>query len=262
MSPPIINAVWIGPRLGPIHAACLQSFVRHGHTVVLHTYDEPEDVPAGVELSNADNLLPKSMIFRNLETGSLAPFCDLLRYEILRQGLGVYVDCDVYCVKPFWDADYILASEDEKYINNAILKLPADCPALKELCELKKLTSPVMPWFPVPKRIRRMLKFAAKHMFNRSLHPLESLPIATLGPVALTYYVKKHHISDEALPNDVFYPLHWTQVERLFDPNFQIESAFTDDTIGLHLYNEMIRRLSDEPIRKGCTLHRVLQGTL
>ena len=262
MSLPIINAVWIGPRLGPIHAACLQSFVRHGHTVILHTYDEPEDAPAGVELSSAHNLLPKSMIFRNEETGSLAPFCDLIRYEILGQELGVYVDCDAYCVKPIEDADYIFALQDEQYIANGVLKLPTDCPALKELRELKRLTSPVMPWVPAPKRIRRKLKFAAKHMFNRPLHPFESLPFATLGPIALTYYAKKHHIYDKALPNDVFYPLHWTQAQRLFDPDFQIESVFSENTIQLHLYGEMLRRLSDQPIPKGCTLDRVLQGAL
>ena len=263
MSLPIINAFWIGSRLGAIHAACLKSFVRHGHAVILHIYDEPEDAPAGVKLSSAENLLPRSKIFRNRATGSLGPFADLIRYEILRQGLGLYVDCDVYCVKPFVDAEYIFASQDNVYINNAILKLPTDCAALTELCELKEITSPAQSWLYTPgKRIRKRAKFAVKRVFSRALSPLEVLPFSALGPQALTHYLKKHHLSEKALPNDVFYPLHWKQAHRLFDPDFRIESVFSDNTVGLHLYNESIRQTLNEPIREGCTLDRVIQGTL
>ena len=262
---PVINAFWIGSRLGPIHAACLHSFVRHGHTVILHAYDEPDDTPAGVKLSSAENLLPKSKIFINKSTGSLSPFSDLIRYKILRQGLGVYVDCDVYCVKPFFDAEYIFASENkmDMCINGAVLKFPADCIALAELCKLEDITSPVLPWLYTPgKRFRRRVKFHVKRMFNKDLSALELLPFSALGPMAVHYLVKKHHLSEKALTNDVFYPLHWTQVHRLFDPNFQIESVFSDNTVGLHLYNEAMRRLPNEPIRKGCTLDRVIKGTL
>ena len=264
MSLPIINAFWIGSRLGSVHAACVQSFVRHGHTVILHVYDEPEDTPAGVKLSNAENLLPRSKIFRNKQTGSLAAFSDLIRYEILRQGLGLYVDCDVYCIKPFQNAEYIFGSEDEAgHINNAVLKLPADCAVLTDLCKLKEITSPFLPWIYTPgKRFRRRIKFAVKRMFNRDSCSLENLPFSALGPHALTYYLKKHHLYEKALPIDVFYPLHWTQVHHLVDPNFRIESVLSDNTVGLHLYNEAMRRAPNEPIRKGCTLDRVVQGTL
>ncbi|WOC15073.1 hypothetical protein [Pseudochrobactrum sp. MP213Fo] len=42
-----VNSLWIGKRLGAVHAACLRSFIRHGHDVVLHAYGRPEDTLDG-----------------------------------------------------------------------------------------------------------------------------------------------------------------------------------------------------------------------
>jgi hypothetical protein len=108
---PIINAIWIGAELGQIHAACLRSFLRHGHRVVLHCYERPADTPADVEIANARNLLPENGIVRYRGTGSFALFSNLLRYEILKASLGIYVDCDVFCLRPIEDADYIFGRE-------------------------------------------------------------------------------------------------------------------------------------------------------
>lgn len=52
----VINTVWIGKKLGPVHAACLRSFVRHGHDVVLHCFELPEDTPEGVRFFDAARL--------------------------------------------------------------------------------------------------------------------------------------------------------------------------------------------------------------
>jgi len=48
MTLPTINAIWIGPKPGPMNAACLRSFLRHAHRVALHCYASPSDVPDGV----------------------------------------------------------------------------------------------------------------------------------------------------------------------------------------------------------------------
>ena len=143
--PVVINAIWIGPELGQVQAACLRSFLRHGHRVVLHCYERPKDTPAGVEIADATRLLPETRIIRHA-TGSLSLFADLLRYEILGAGMGLYVDCDVFCLRPIEDADYIFGLENSDRINSAVLKLPANCPVLAELRAIKN--SPVFapPW--------------------------------------------------------------------------------------------------------------------
>src|SRR5690606_33677576 len=103
---PTINAVWIGRQMGPMHAACLQSFIDTDHLVVLHTYGEVEDAPRGVVYSDARQLLPEEDLVRH-RNGSFALSSDYMRYEIMRLGLGLYIDCDVYCLEPIDDADYI-----------------------------------------------------------------------------------------------------------------------------------------------------------
>lgn len=64
-----INSLWIGKKLGPIHAACLRSFIRHGHDVVLHAYGKPDDTPEGVRLFDASKLMAEKKF---LHTKTLA----------------------------------------------------------------------------------------------------------------------------------------------------------------------------------------------
>ena len=59
---PAANAIWVGRALGPVHAACLSSFVAAGHKTVLHCYELPKDVPAGVEIADARRLMPENAI--------------------------------------------------------------------------------------------------------------------------------------------------------------------------------------------------------
>ena len=118
-----INAIWIGPNLGPIHVACLKSFLNQGHKVILHSYKCPQDKPEKVEFADANLLIPEDQIIRHRETGSFSLFSNLLRYELLRKELGLYVDCDIFCLKPIIDAKYIIGFEDNNSLNGAVLKI-------------------------------------------------------------------------------------------------------------------------------------------
>ena len=122
MPPATCNAMWIGGNLGPVSAACLASFVRQGHRVVLYCYDTPSDMPFGVELADAGAIIPSSRIFKHKQTGSYALFANLFRYELQRRDLGIWVDCDFYCVRPFSFAqEYVFGWQNKNEINNAVL---------------------------------------------------------------------------------------------------------------------------------------------
>src|SRR5664279_4195583 len=144
---PICNALWIGGNLGPIGAACLASFVRHDHRTVLHCYDPPRDVPKGVELADASAIVPSSQIIRHKESGSYALFANLFRYELIRRGLGIWIDCDVYCLRRFaFDSDYVYGWQGINSVNNAVLGLPKESPVLEKLIALFATRAPVLPW--------------------------------------------------------------------------------------------------------------------
>ena len=233
---PIANAIWIGSELGPIQAACLRSFLRAGHRTRLHCYRKPVDVPKGVELADAGALLPESQLIRHKESGSYALFSDLLRYRILREGLGLYVDCDIFCIRPIEDENYIFGWSTPKAINGAVLKLPCDSPILTDLCNIDDGFVP--PW----SSRRYKLRMRLCRMLGAPGAKLEELPWGSAGPVALTWYARHHELEHLAKSKDVFYPLGSKEMALLFDPTRTIDDLITPRTTAMHLYNEYFKR--------------------
>ena len=94
----IFQSFWLGNVLSPYEKMCIRSFIDHGHTFHLYTYSSQLEVPDGVELKDAAELLDLSEYFtqnKGVGTGSHAPFSDLFRYKLLAQRGGWWVDTDV-----------------------------------------------------------------------------------------------------------------------------------------------------------------------
>jgi hypothetical protein len=222
----------------------LRSFVTQGHEVVLHAYERPDNVPDGVVLSDASELLPASAILRYTDGGSPAIHADFLRYEILARGLGLYVDCDCYCLKPVEDAESVYGWESRTRIANAVLKLPSDSPVLTELRRLRVARAFVPPWASP----RRRAYYRARAALGVPVR-LQDMPWGYTGPSALTWYLKQYGLEGMAAPIDVFYPVHYEQAGLLLDPDLSISDLVTHRTVILHLSNEVLRHrdLSNVP---------------
>ncbi|NIQ08729.1 MAG: galactosyltransferase Lgt5, partial [Gammaproteobacteria bacterium] len=54
---PDIHTLWIEGPLSNLERICLASMLKQGHTVYLHTYGEVTNVPAGVIMKDAADLL-------------------------------------------------------------------------------------------------------------------------------------------------------------------------------------------------------------
>ena len=249
------HALWIGERLGPVAGACLRSFVRVGHPVVLHCYDEPRDAPDGVVLSDAATLVPRDRVFTHAKTGSYALFSNYFRYQIMQRSLGLYVDCDVVCVRPVPTRSYLFGLQDVETINGAVLKLPSGSPLLGDLTALFDQGVFAPPWYSRQRRLTQYIKT----LFGRHAD-LAHAPWGVAGPVALTWFAKKHGLRDWAQPMDVFYPVPHTEVSSFFDPDVTWESLITEQTCCVHLWNEKLRRenLHLQAIRPGSPLQRLL----
>jgi len=205
---------------------------------VLHCYQRPKDTPEGVEIADAGKLLPESQLIRHKESGSYALFSDLLRYRLLREGCGLYVDCDVFCVRPIEDEDYIFGWSTQKAINGAVLKLPPESPMLDDLCKIGDGFVP--PWSNARYRLRMKLR----RMFGGSAPTLEELPWGSAGPTALTWYATCHGVDHLAKSKEIFYPLGSKEMALLFDPERSIDDLITPHTATVHLYNEYFKRRS------------------
>ena len=208
---PVINGLWIG-QLSPLEQRCLKSFVAHGHPYHLYTYEPIDNVPDGVVLQDAAQILPQSLIFRNqngLGKGSLAAFSDLFRYKLLLERGGWWVDTDVFCLKPFdFTAPYVFGSED-KPVASGVLKMPRGSQLAQRCFEMaSQIDSATIVWNELVAILERNVR-----------------------QLKLMRYV---------LPAKTFSPIVWSDVPdyvrgvKNFVPSRRSYSV--------HLYNEMWRR--------------------
>lgn len=144
-----VNFVWIGAKLGGLHVACIRSFQRHGYRAVLHTFDAPADIPDGVEIFDASQLLSRHEIVAYKREKSLALTAN---YRLLEAGLGLYADCDVYCLRPFPQQEWLFGWETNGVINNAVLKAPADSDLVRSLVQSTTGRHFIAPWWSPRKK--------------------------------------------------------------------------------------------------------------
>lgn len=255
-----IHALWIGNKLGPIARCCLRSFVMRGHDVTLHSYNAIEDIPEGVESQDANLIIPKERIVKHKATGSYALFSDLFRYELLQKldNNTLYVDCDVYCLKPITipDNGYLLSYEDDNAINGAVLALPQNSPILNALISASKDPKFIPPWYPNMRRFKlRISKYLG---FKRKI---EEMAWGVIGPTAITYYAHSFQELDKISSIDLFYPVHYKKVRQyLLDGDLSLEDVVTHRTLCIHLYNEKLKDICLETIDKRSVLNRLLQN--
>jgi hypothetical protein len=232
-----VNALWVEGSLSYIQRACLSSAVRAGHQVVLYIYRGVDGVPDGITVLDASDILPAERMLRHKVNGSFAVGSDIFRLELLKRGLGYWVDADVYFLKPLdrCDDSYVFGWEDEESICQAVLHIPRDAQLLRDLLDFLNSDVIVPPWWPAENQERQRL--SAKD--GRAL-PLEEMPWATTGPRAITHFVKTNNLVAHALPAEVFYPVHWTAANDLFEPQSDIWQRLTDRTKTVHLWNHLI----------------------
>lgn len=242
---------WVGDSLGPVERACLRSVARQGHEVALYAYGRLAGVPDEIEVREASEILPKEVIS--------APWCartnltsDWFRYELLRRGLGTWVDTDIYLLSPLdTESDYLFGVQSPELLNNAVFRVPADSPMLPALLEpFEKRTTPKwIPWHRYyPKRARELL---TGHV------DLTDIPWGTMGPVALTAVARKFGLAHLAQPQERFYPVPWQQAEWIADPGTRLQDVISDGTVAVHLWNYCIGPLKNAPAPPGSFLERL-----
>jgi hypothetical protein len=257
-TPATCCSLWIGGDLGAIAAACLSSFVRRGHRVVLYCYDQPKDVPDGVETADAGPIVSSDRIFKHKETGSYAFFSDLFRYQLMRASAGIWIDCDVYCVRPITtETPHVFGWQRAGSVNNAVLRLPHDSPVLDPLIALFAQKTPVPPWLSKEQSEHWLAARFAGEEFT-----MADLPWGSSGPEALTYCLGANGLLRHASPVEVFYPLPFNRGQLLLQAGADLRGIVTPRTLTIHLWNQMLSRHLDRAER-GSAIDRLRRtGTL
>lgn len=248
------HTLWIGESLPPLFVSCLLSFVRAGHRVVVHAYQNI-DLPRELEVRDAARILSPDRLDRQLRGAARPLLADYFRYELLEQINCLWIDVDLICIRPIdIDAPYIFGYESASQVNNAVLRAPPGSNLLQNMLALFRADGAVIPpWFGPTRRARYHIKKLV------GIHrDLTTLPYASTGPRALTWYVGAEGLQHFVQPRDVFYPLSYLDIGRLRDPKFDLESIITPRTRCIHLWNQSLQMSTLE-----CSepLQRVLAAT-
>lgn len=246
-------SLWIGPKLGAIERACLRSIAGQGHRLTLFCYQRPDGVPGGIEVADAGDIIPANQIVR-YRSGSYALFANRFRYEAQRRGLGTWLDCDAYLLKPLdGDRPYLLGEFEPGWYANGVLRMPSHAPHLDLLLEPFE-EKRVPPWLPFRQRVAARLRQALSGRTG-----IEHMPWGSLGPRALTAVVNRLAIDVDPLAVDVLYPVRWQDAAWIADPNQRLEDKITPRTVSIHLWNERIKHLKEGPARPASFLARLFE---
>jgi hypothetical protein len=236
--PPIVS-FWHGP-LSWLERLSITSFLRHGHSVAIYAYEPLSGLPAGAQLRDAAEILPRDQLTFYKGEGTPGVFSDRFRLCLLQGAKGLYSDLDVYCLRPFAHLpEHVMGFESATSVNNAVLRIPPDSPLLEDLLGVftsgrRRLLEPHLP-------LGRRLEVAFRRVLGDAVAP-EHMQFGATGPFALTHYLKQRNLLHLVQPAAVFYPIPYEGIPALMQPGSSIEEAVTPQTLGIHIWRSQLTR--------------------
>lgn len=238
-----VASLWIGKELGVLERACINAFLKIGDDFVLYVYDKVLNVPDGVEIEDARSILDTKNIVIHKQTGSPALHSDLFRYSLIAKTDLIWVDLDILPLRSFdFDREYIFGFESDSFINGAVLRMPKDSLALKELLSFNEKTK----GFPV--NIDLFSFETAKFLFRVLLYKRLDItvwPWGSIGPKAITSALRRTGEEIYALPKESFYPISFENLEDLLLPGLVTKDMFNEKCYAIHLWGKELRNIID-----------------
>ena len=232
-----LNCFWHGAPLDDLQQISLLSMLRLNYKVRLFCYGPVANVPSGIEIADAREIMPRQELLVHRAAGSPALGANRFRYLIMKMGLGIWLDTDVVLIKPLPEAaDYIFGWQDQDLICNAVLYLPRNSSIIDQLCDFVSQDCPIPPFYDEGTRFDLEQKSKSGHPVNA-----RDLPWGVYGPLALTYFVRKNGLLHFSRPREVFYPIHFTAAHVLLSSKHQAEDFVTPRTVAVHLWNNILR---------------------
>lgn len=132
-----IQVLWVRGNLSRMEQLSVRSFLANGHPVHFYTYEPGENIPKGVVLRDAAEIVPEALAPAAptvpFAKGSMGSFSDYFRYPLLSEKGGWWSDLDIVCLRPWrFAADGLTASTDERdhgvVANTCVMRFPKGHP--------------------------------------------------------------------------------------------------------------------------------------
>lgn len=232
-----VASLWIGERLHYLNQLCLLSHVRKGHPTTLYCTDTVTNVPEGVTVRAASEIMAIDMGLVSQTSESF--LSNVFRYKMIQATDAVWVDCDAFCHRPFPDEmTHIYAGHGFRgALNCGVVYIPPGGELIGRLLDYYQNLPPAPPWFNKQQRKRLDRQDAALPQAVR----IYNAERTAFGPQAFTWFAQQTGDYEKALTPDVLYPVPFQLNDVFYDPYGRVEGHFTDNTLSVHLYTNGTR---------------------
>ncbi len=233
-----IAQLWIGGSLSYMEQLCAVSFRDAGHHVKMYTYGDVGNIPDGIEIADANEIMPLGNVIAHKRTGSPAPQADKWRYNMLaKTDDQIWADTDAYCVKKFTTkTGHFHGWESPHHINNGVVGLPSDSETLAGLINFTSDEYAIPDWFD-PKLKAEM---AEKKANGTPVHVGEQ-SWGVWGPQALTHFLHKTGEQKYAMPIEALFPVSFKKRRMMLKPHADLSHYITDNTLSIHFWGRRMR---------------------
>ena len=233
-----IGMLWVDGPLSFLEQLCMVSFMHAGQGVRLYVYGDVTNIPSGVEVRDAREILPDEDFVIHTRTGSPAPHSDKFRYRMLAQEPDlIWADTDAYCLQPFvpvnghfhgWITNNVVAS--------GVLKLPSDSPTLNDLIKYTEDPYAIPPWL-----VNRHKQAAIEARDSGSPINVGELLWGIWGPDALTWLLHHNNEVHHAMKPHVLYPIPYQNRRVMARSGGKAGNFLKPDSVSIHFYGRRMR---------------------
>jgi hypothetical protein len=211
----IIYGLWIGSQLTQFEHNSIKSWLNNGFTYHLYTYFTVENIPDGVIVKDARDILPETEIF--YYHNALTPFSDYFRFKLLYELGGIWSDCDIYCINKFDILD------DYLFICERTIKQGA----FKSIKPIKPINSFIYVKHSKDKFILDMLNNCIKYK-NEYLEKAKPMQCKNEGLNAMHWkagiklfnkIIIKHNLEQYVQSYKFAFPIDWWLFSNVFKKN-------------------------------------------
>lgn len=234
-----VATLWIGKRFSFLEHLCLKSFADVDQKPIVYHYGDLEDIPDYIEARDAREIFDTSEIYCDPIARSVAVHADLFRLKLLQKTDYIWVDADIYALRPLAAKDGYLfprGNKKNQRLINSIMAFPDNSTALKAMCEFAFDSNLVPPWWPVEKQQ------AYLDLYGRSAY--WSLPLFSLGPPMLYHYISLSGEMQHATPRADMYALP-PRHRRLWNDPDMSKLDFLDwrNKMSIHFHGSWFRKM-------------------
>jgi hypothetical protein len=85
------------------------------------------------------------------------------------------------------------------------------------------------------------MEVALRRLFGEKIAP-EDMQYGATGPMALTYYLRRHGLVGLVQPSTVLYPIPYAAIPALMEAGSSVEPFIRPETLAIHLWRSQLTR--------------------